>query len=383
MDIFADTQVPKWLVDNAKPIDKEQLGNFIGTGLAGLANAFQKDPNSPDGSRKGLSQGVFEVQMDQRDPLWKQKLAITMGRATLDQKSKWMDIQHTGKQMDVIDATLAAKKQAQEDERSDATLFAQAQAEAGNDTTKISNSATPAFKSAKYLGMWLKTKDAATKSLSGLATKAQEIAEAKGFEDDMRTLDPATRASIRNIKDPAQKIQALGFAKAAEDQRKKNEAAQTEIDALARGDKETTTITDKGTTKKFTPGTTAQDSAPKTSVLSDNTTLAWMPGGKTIHVIKGSDSKKMTPQQLMSIAKTLSSKDPNKKKIMDAVQGAALEQVGGSEKPTAPSSKTASSKAEPQPWEKNNPYKVGGQYGTLRYKGGDPNKESSWEKVGD
>src|SRR5947207_93541 len=79
-DIFADTSPPAWLVNAAKPASGKELGAAIGTGLAEVTTALQKDPNAPEdaswlSSRKGLTEAIAEVRANQNDQFWKIKTA--------------------------------------------------------------------------------------------------------------------------------------------------------------------------------------------------------------------------------------------------------------------------------------------------------------------
>lgn len=126
-------------------------------------------------------------------------------------------------------------------------------------------------------------------------------------------------------------LQALNVAEQAAALKKQNSIAQATADAQARGDLATTTITDKGVSTSYKPAPITKnpsDDTPKTMSLPNGTTVAWMPGGKTLHVIQGDGKKSVyTPFQLQSIAKGLGDTDPNKKQIMDFLSNSAVKQV--------------------------------------------------------
>lgn len=129
-------------------------------------------------------------------------------------------------------------------------------------------------------------------------------------------------------------LQALNVAEQAAALKKQNSIAQATADAQARGDLATTTITDKGVSTSYRPAPAVKNTseeAPKTLALGNGVTVAWMPGGKTLHVIN-SDGKKTayTPFQLQSIAKGLGDTDPKKKQIMDFLSNSAVNQISTS-----------------------------------------------------
>lgn len=93
MNIFGDVEPPRWLQEIARPPERGSMGRAVGTGLAGLFLASQnaKAQNErvdaeaaagqPTEARSSwLSQiprGLFEAQMNMRDPMWKVKMAQT------------------------------------------------------------------------------------------------------------------------------------------------------------------------------------------------------------------------------------------------------------------------------------------------------------------
>jgi uncharacterized protein involved in copper resistance len=85
------------------------------------------------------------------------------------------------------------------------------------------------------------------------------VKDSSDFIKALGQVDPETRAQIKSMqtnKDgtPSQmQLQALGLAQETEKQSKENEKTQAEIEAMQRGDHVTTTVTDKGVTKRFVP----------------------------------------------------------------------------------------------------------------------------------
>ena len=76
-DIFGGAQMPAWLANLAKPTDPELTGHVIGTALGAGLNAIERDPNSPDGERKGFKEGIAEARMNQSNPMWRLQAAQT------------------------------------------------------------------------------------------------------------------------------------------------------------------------------------------------------------------------------------------------------------------------------------------------------------------
>lgn len=80
------------------------------------------------------------------------------------------------------------------------------------------------------------------------------------------------------------------------------------------------------------------DVKPQTMVIEGGATLAWMPGGTTLHVIDASGKKQeFTPAQLGAIAKALDDEDPRKMQIQDFLANKAVATVKGqTPAPTVP-----------------------------------------------
>lgn len=159
--------------------------------------------------------------------------------------------------------------------------------------------------------------------------------------DKLSAVDPASAGQFAPYigkSNPSPTIlQALSVAEQAAAQSKQNTVDQTTTDALSRGDVPTTTVGPRGVTTTYKPAAkNPNDEAPKTMALPNGATVAWMPGGKTLHVIQ-SDGKKQvyTPFQLQSIAKGLAETDPTKKTIMDFLSQSAVKQISGQGAPAA------------------------------------------------
>lgn len=176
------------------------------------------------------------------------------------------------------------------------------------------------------------------------------IKDGTDFVKRLGGIDPTSRSAIQSMnknKDGSfspMQWQALGVAEAFARTQSDNAKSQAEIDAMGRGDAATTVIGPKGITTTYKPPTTTNqaNAEPNTKTLSDGTTLAWMPNGKTIHVIKKNGEKKeLTPMQLLSIGKTLDANgDPDASNIIQAAKQGAMKQIAP--KPAAaPASATA------------------------------------------
>lgn len=220
--------------------------------------------------------------------------------------------------------------------------------------------APPVFKTPQYQGVFNKLSEF---NRNSMITKTR-LADATSFTKRLSALDPEDRAEIQGMegnKDGSvgsMQWKALGFAEERSKVAKDNARALAEIEALQRGDVPTTTVTDKGVSTTFRPAPkTSTDTTPKTLDIGDGTKLAWVPGGKTLHVIKGEKTEEFTPFQMSSIAKTLDDKDPRKKQIIDFLANTAVSQA-------APK--------VPEQGEVRQGY---------RFKGGDPSDKSNWEQV--
>lgn len=179
-----------------------------------------------------------------------------------------------------------------------------------------------------------KAQVAASKSV--MVKKAME--DTVMFNKRIASLPPDSRAAIQGMSnDPKtglptpQKWQALGMAEAAEQQRLANIAEAQRLEGIASGAAVTTRVTPKGgvetTVRQPAPKPGMGEEQPQTKTLSDGTIMAWMPRGNTIHIIKGSDSKKMTPNQLMALSKALPDTDPRKQEFLDAAVSAGEAQI--------------------------------------------------------
>lgn len=123
---------------------------------------------------------------------------------------------------------------------------------------------------------------------------------------------------------------ALGIAEQALAQRRENEKTLAASEAEARGETPTTTISDRGVTTTYRPSSVKPENVePQTKVLKDGTILAWMPNGKTIHVIRPSGEKKeLTPSQLLAIGKALDAQgDPDASKLISAAKEGAMAKI--------------------------------------------------------
>jgi hypothetical protein len=101
-----------------------------------------------------LAQAIFERNAATQDPLWKEHLNIQQGRYLLDQKSKWLQMDHTKKQMEVMDAGLNAKKKVEADEADDNQEIAGVVSQVGTNPQDILNAPMPPLKSVKGRLNW-------------------------------------------------------------------------------------------------------------------------------------------------------------------------------------------------------------------------------------
>lgn len=200
------------------------------------------------------------------------------------------------------------------------------------DPSVLSTGELPAFKTPQY--RMAASQQQLMYSRGVLMEKNKQIIlnHQKGLAD-LAGVDPQSYAAISAMEDvnglpSPDAINALGLAKERMAVAKENARALAEIEALQRGDVPTTTITEKGVTTTFKPAPKdTVDTPPKTMTLEGGTTLAWVPGSKSLHVIKDGDKKEMTTYELKNISKGLDAKDPRKKQITDFLANSAVSQT--------------------------------------------------------
>lgn len=201
----------------------------------------------------------------------------------------------------------------------------------------------------EFVDKILKTQNDIAKAEISSLQGQMNTADTTDFMKRLATIDATDRAAIRAMspnKDGSvsqMQWQALGLAEERSKVHAENERKMAEIDAMARGDEATTTISDKGVSTTYKPAPPAKKDTtseePVTKTLDNGTTLAWMPGSKAIHVItqKG-DKYEMTPQYLLNYSKELDKDNPNKKIIMDLLGTEAVNQLSSRTNKTAPKS---------------------------------------------
>lgn len=150
-------------------------------------------------------------------------------------------------------------------------------------------------------------------------------------------------------------LRALSIAEESSRLHQENLSEAARMEAEQRGDQVKTVTGPKGTTTTIAPPKPSESltTQPKTMDLGNGKTIAWMPGGKTLHVIdeKGKKSVELTPIQMKALVKDLPEDDPRKKKVEDFLAETAVKQTEPSSTPTAPLSKPAQS----QPSKTNDP----------------------------
>lgn len=113
-------------------------------------------------------------------------------------------------------------------------------------------------------------------------------------------------------------LQALGVAEQAVGVKQQNAKDQAALDAQNRGDVATTTINDKGVSTSYKPAPPQKPSAesqePKTLLLGNGNTIAWIPGAKTLHVIApgGSKTEFNVPSMISIAREQVKSTDPKR-----------------------------------------------------------------------
>lgn len=214
----------------------------------------------------------------------------------------------------------------------DQRTFGEFQDSIKNDPTILSTGELPAFKTPQY--RMAASQQQLMYSRGVLMEKNKQIilSHQKGLAE-LAGMDPQSYAAISAMPDinglpSPEAMGALGLAKERMAVQRENEKALAEIEALQRGDVPTTTITEKGVSTTYKPAAKeVVDTPPKTMNLEGGTTLAWVPGSKSLHVIKDGKKEELSTYQLSGIAKGLPDKDPRKKQITDFLANSAVAQT--------------------------------------------------------
>jgi hypothetical protein len=166
--------------------------------------------------------------------------------------------------------------------------------------------------------------------------------------DALNSTDPAGVAGIRGMKPnpdgtPTKQMwDALSFSQQAADQAKKNAATQAQIDAISRGDQETTTISPKGVSTTFKPSppnkAEAANTEPQLKTFPDGTTVIYNPKGGGFHLLdEQNKTKPMSTSEMSQLYRSTGIDDDWKKALGDELK----KRSGTSGEPMAlPKSKT-------------------------------------------
>lgn len=274
MDIFGSVATPKWL----DPDESTQRWSSIAAGSHAFPSAFSQAKN----------QAFVEKQNLQKQKLMELN-AVTNTQALAPVADALKDV-HTPEAF----LSLAEKQPQWLVDPATAPLMKN-YGKLLADTERVRNDATRA----------------AAVSLDG----KRSLQDSADFLKELNSLSSREdRIRIKTIQDPVIREKALSLALEADRVAQDNLKTATAMDAQARGDLETTTITDKGVSTRFTPKPadktlTAEMTEPKNKTLPDGTVLVWQPGGKGVHVIKGEKSVQMTPHQLLTVAKSIEGTD--------------------------------------------------------------------------
>lgn len=196
---------------------------------------------------------------------------------------------------------------------------------------------------APIVGNFLKTQNAVATAYKNSVSGRIAIQDGTDFLKQLNAVDPMTRSQISGMKanedgTPSPMMwQTLNTALETANVSKQNEQKQAEIDALAGGGQETTTIGPKGITKtiKPTPPPTAASRMSELLAKPDQMTL---PDGSVITRGAGShqwfktpkdggEQKPFTQTELRNAAKDLPDTDPRKAQIQSSLADAATNQL--------------------------------------------------------
>lgn len=215
-ELFEGTQLPKWMMPSTFLLESEQAAEGIGrtfaSSFAGAANRSE-EKRQFDAKAKVAASKIAKLAS-----IASQLEGVTSAEAALDLTSKnpqWL---------------------------------------ADPDTAPLVKN---------YIGLQGKIASAELNSIQGKT----KLADMSAFVKGMAEIDPEDRAMIQSMsRNPdgsysGEQWKALSMAKERVNIRRKNEAEAAALEAQARGDIQTTTITDKGVTTRFSPkpDTTAKD----------------------------------------------------------------------------------------------------------------------------
>lgn len=230
-----DVQPPAWLERIAKPINAVATGQTIGALAGGLINAAT--------TGKPVGESVSDSFQEISDPLWQYHKA------------------ESGLRLDLGRVGLETAKFNLDNAKFDAATVPQWLQQ---DWRTRLEGPLPPVKTPQALAVVTRQRMSDIKMLSDQTKDVGVVTAIKSFNgrvDQLSKLDPEAAgpflAQVGKVPSPTIN-QALSVAIAAAQQRQKNIASQAELDAIARGDREVTTITDKGVTKSFRPPTSAE-----------------------------------------------------------------------------------------------------------------------------
>lgn len=332
-DIFTDN-TPRWLQAIARPADFSAAAKDIGMVFGGTLLGLQKDPDAEPVKdeetgewvqpRKGFKQGLYEARMNQSDPNWRLKekalesqavgnwarAASAWQEADLNNRetAAWLthDLPALYKYRDELKDNPSAQAPIMESTRGTVSL---SKIQTGLSQATVAKTSAQTFQ----------------KMVEGLAQKGGQAAVIAGKYVNAIGGIPNQMVLQSFGKDLA----ALGLS---------------ESDLLAKTDLPVTSITSgpKGTTIKrgqekaqsvigklqadreaalaagnmdavdeldLKISAEVEAAQPKFKTAPDGSTLAWMPGGKTLHVLKGNKMVELTPAQANKLAENANSDD--------------------------------------------------------------------------
>jgi hypothetical protein len=323
MGIFSGLSTPQWLSqdDIYKPGQKDSL-------VEGFLTSFSDSLQSKKAAKGDTSPA----------PAW---------------LAPWTD---EGKQLAVQNAKLGIQSKGLEVARQSNMLDYQTQSKAGE--VALSAALSDIAKTGDWNNPEVRSK------VFDVATKFPALMDTPVWQHTQDNFQKSDKAAAEAERYKAQADQSAERIKIQQDRLdlQKETATANEAAAAKRQDL---------TERRFAQTIQAPTNEPKEKTLEDGTKLVWMPGAKTLHVIKGDNKKEMSPSQLQSIAKDLEAKnadDPDAASIRSFLTAKAEKQITA-DKPAAP-------KAAMGGYKINTVYKGG-----LKYLGGDPKDQNNWEKV--
>lgn len=322
-NIFSGTEPPAWLQNqsgqawNIGSQAGKSLGQSLGWLMHGIGGGLLETATSGGSLADNIKSNMTTLD-DQKNQLELQQLRQRVSAGALDIQSKQLGLAVQNNEMAawMRDQPKIADWQTMTPEQQMTTPLPSMESQRGS---AIANNLQKNISSSIVAKSMVQTKSTYDKAVADLAKENPDLASGL-------FLSPNQFPRKENW-------DALNIGQQTAQVRTENKKGMAEIEALQRGDTATVKVGPKGVETTYKPVTTAEGGGePKTKNLADGTTLAWIPGAKTIHVIKSgtSERREMSPFELRNLAKDLETANPSDttaKQIRDFLSGTALNQI--------------------------------------------------------